>query len=257
MLPPCAGVRGLLRVGLAVLVTASVALNQDSPPGSPPVPRPQGHDHPTPIAPLAAQLPAPSVHSKVRRGWACQHTASGQRWAVAGALSATGLLEGPVTVGVTGSLELSVPGAWRAVVAGPAKLEAEHRAGRADLCVEGVQQLLLDVSTECRVELPGGQRLRLLRGLVELRRTPDGGYGFTHHGGLPVEVDLGGPYTLVWRAGTRRSVPPRLTAGPALRSGLQLAPGNYRTLPQRADGRVPADLVPAERSGPLAGLWPF
>jgi hypothetical protein len=194
---------------------------------------------------------------RVRRGWARQHTPSGDLWALAGAANAQGRLQGPATVGLQGSLELTVPGTWRAVIDGPAVAAVVDRAGHVTLELEGFQRVLLDVTRECRVQLPQGQRLRLGRGLVELRRNVDGSFGFAHHGGQPAEVDLGGRYTFLWRAGTRRSVPPRLSPQPARRVGVQLAPGTYRTFPQQADGRVHQDRVPEPDESLLGALWPF
>ena len=176
---------------------------------------------------------------------------------MAGAANAQGLLQGRATVGLRGSLELTVPGAWRAVIEGPAVAAVGGSPGRETLEVESFEGLLLDVTTECRVQLPGGQQLRLQRGLVELRRRVDGQFDFAHHGGRPVEVDLGGRYTFLWHVGTRRVVPPRLSPQPASRAGARLAPGTYRTFPQQPDGRVHEARLPERDESLLGALWPF
>lgn len=207
--------------------------------------------------PLAAQLPAPSVHMRVRRGWARQPLPSGDLWTLAGAANARGLLQGPVTIGLQCRLELTVPGDWRAVVEGPAVAEVPVQSGHATLELAGFERVLLDVTRECRVRLSQGQHLRLNRSLVELRRNVDGSISFAHHGGQPAEIDLGGRYTFLWHAGTRRTVPPRLTPQPALRTGAQLAPGTYRTFPQQANGKVRQDRLPEPDESFLEALWPF
>lgn len=207
--------------------------------------------------PLAAQLPAPSVHTRVRRGWARQHTPMGDLWVMADSPRAQTLLQGTATVGVRGCLELTVPGAWRAVVEGPARVTVTGQAELATLEFESFERVLLDVSRECRVQLPGGQQLRMKRGLVELNRRVDGNIRFAHLGGQPAELDLGGRYTFLWRAGTRRPLPPRMSPQPARRVGSQLSPGSYRTFPQQPNGKVNSARLPETENSLLESLWPF
>lgn len=252
--------RGLARALAALSLAAAPATAQVAGATEPQAVLPSGasepQTHPTP-PPLVAQLPAPSVHMRVRRGWARQQTSAGPLWSIAGGNQANGTLQGPVQSGLRGSFELTAPEAWRAVIDGPAQAEVSRVGGRFELTLERFERVLLDVTSECRVRLPHGQNLRVLRGLVELTRNVDGSYSFRHHGGLATEVDLGGRYTLVWRPGSTRLVPPRLAPAPAARGGVQLAPGNYRTFPQRADGRVLESRVPPRNENLLDSLWPF
>lgn len=201
----------------------------------------------------AVDPPLMAMQAHVRRGWMRTGSPQAPTWLIAGSQNASSRVQRSGEIGLRGISEVSVPGTWRAVLEGPATFE-HHARG---LALGNFQRVLLDVSDQLRLELPEGQVLELHRCLVELLREPSGAITLVHHGGTAIEVDLGGRYTLLWRAGTRRAIPYRLTVEPARMRGANLGHGTYVTLPQSADGSLMEPSVLAPEKPSSGGLWPF